>query len=166
MHISDSGEREREREARSVQDFTPRIHISEEDFGVMTRGGELLDDEGQLRIEAFEEVMRDQVPAASASPEGLCKATDTLLEFRSLSRLAADLQRRQVPKRRRVQGANEAAPRRGRRSRAKDALFARQLRQGAAVEAARPSGAGGLDAAVGARGSDSDGARRGKGRAP
>ena len=154
----------------------------------MTRGGELLDDEGQLRIEAFEEVMRDQVPAASASPEGLCrdtdrhvsfitigkkagflrlcKDTDTLLEFRSLSRLAADPQRRRVPKRRRVQGANGAAPRRDRRSRAKDALFARQLRQGAAVEAARPSGAGGLDAAVGARGSDSDGARRGKGRAP
>jgi hypothetical protein len=43
------------------QDFTPRINLSEEDFAIMTRGGELLDDDGLLSIEAFEVVMKNQV---------------------------------------------------------------------------------------------------------
>ncbi len=44
-----------------VQDFTPRIHLSEEDFAVMTRNGTLLDSEGQLQLETFDEIMRDQI---------------------------------------------------------------------------------------------------------
>ena len=44
-----------------TQDFTPRIHISEEDFDVMTRGGTLLDSEGRLHLAQFEGVMRDQI---------------------------------------------------------------------------------------------------------
>jgi hypothetical protein len=43
------------------QDFTPRINLSEEDFAIITRDGELLDDEGLLNMEAFEMVMKDQV---------------------------------------------------------------------------------------------------------
>ena len=44
-----------------IQDFTPRIHISEEDFNIMTRGGSLLDENGQLGLVQFEEVMREQI---------------------------------------------------------------------------------------------------------
>jgi hypothetical protein len=43
------------------QDFTPRINLSEEDFAIMTRGGQLLDEDGLLSIEAFEVVLKDQV---------------------------------------------------------------------------------------------------------
>ena len=43
------------------QDFTPRIHVSEEDFAIITRDGVLLDDDGQLRAPQFEEAMRLQV---------------------------------------------------------------------------------------------------------
>ena len=54
----------------AAQDFSPRIHLSEEDFLVMTRGGGLLDEEGMLRMGAFEEVMREQVrpPPGSGEP--------------------------------------------------------------------------------------------------
>ena len=45
----------------SLQEFTPRIYLSEEDFAVMTLGGTLLDPEGQLRLDKFEELMRDQM---------------------------------------------------------------------------------------------------------
>ncbi len=43
------------------QDFTPRINLSEEDFAIMTRGGQLLDEDGFLSMEAFEVVLKDQV---------------------------------------------------------------------------------------------------------
>ncbi len=43
------------------QDFTPRIHLSDEDFAVITRCCTLHDSGGLLSIEQFEEVMRDQM---------------------------------------------------------------------------------------------------------
>ncbi len=45
------------------QDFNPRIHLSDEDFRVITRTGcgTLLDSDGLLRFNQFEEVMRDQM---------------------------------------------------------------------------------------------------------
>lgn len=51
----------REVKSNDLQDFTPRMHLSEEDFKVMTRGGALLDSEDQLCFENFEELMRDQI---------------------------------------------------------------------------------------------------------
>jgi hypothetical protein len=44
-----------------MQNFTPRIHISEEDFAIITRNGELLDEEGHLGFLEFEHVMRSQI---------------------------------------------------------------------------------------------------------
>jgi hypothetical protein len=36
------------------QDFTPKIHISEEDFAVITENGDLLDQEGQVIFSSLE----------------------------------------------------------------------------------------------------------------
>jgi hypothetical protein len=44
-----------------LQDFTPQIHLSDEDFAVMTQCGKLLDAEGLLRIDQFEDIMREQM---------------------------------------------------------------------------------------------------------
>ena len=55
-----------------TQDFTPRIHLSDEDFSVLTHCGKLLDNEGMLRIEAFEEVMREQVTIISINCKQPC----------------------------------------------------------------------------------------------
>jgi hypothetical protein len=44
-----------------TQNFTPRIHISEEDFASITRYGKLLDGEGHLGFVEFEHVMRSQI---------------------------------------------------------------------------------------------------------
>ncbi len=43
------------------QDFTPQIHLSDEDFAVMTHGGKLLDEKGFLHIDQFEDIMREQM---------------------------------------------------------------------------------------------------------
>ena len=42
------------------QDVRPPIHVSSEDFGILTRGGTLLDSLGQLHVDAFEDVMTEQ----------------------------------------------------------------------------------------------------------
>ncbi len=44
-----------------MQDFTPRIHISDEDFAIITSSGDLLDEEGHLGFQEFEQVMRSQI---------------------------------------------------------------------------------------------------------
>ena len=45
-----------------MQDFHPRIHMTDSDFASITLDGKLCDAKGQLGPREFEEVMRRQVP--------------------------------------------------------------------------------------------------------
>ena len=44
-----------------MQDFKPRIHLSESDYAVLTQGGALCDENGNLGPEQFEEALRNQM---------------------------------------------------------------------------------------------------------
>ena len=53
-----------ERARCTVQDFTPRIHMSASDFASITQNGDLCDETGQLGPAHFEDVMRKQARSA------------------------------------------------------------------------------------------------------
>ena len=50
-----------------LQDFRPRIHLTQSDFASFTAGGRLCGADGQLGASEFETAMRKQVPACACS---------------------------------------------------------------------------------------------------
>ena len=55
-----------ERTRFTLQDFTPRIHMSASDFASITQNGDLCDETGQLGPAHFEDVMRKQASRGAA----------------------------------------------------------------------------------------------------
>jgi hypothetical protein len=60
--------------ALGLQNFTPCIHVTTADFDALTAGGKLCNASGCLTMEAFEDIMRDQVCQGPGVFAGCLKA--------------------------------------------------------------------------------------------